>query len=162
MDNGNLLGYQRNVNYYTSGEDSRNRMPGKFKFCKTEECDGSSLIDPGDGFRIQDLHGDANTGRRAEQWLDDRKNGNHIRKTSDFDDAGVFSLTKWSCGKYCLSGFEYGLSPTCPTDRTSITFLEKDDQACRPVEVEEVPCDIRAKSNNCFWDGGAGTCCDTC
>lgn len=158
MDDGNLLGYNRVGGYYTSGKDSRYRMPGKFKFCKTEECDGTSPIDPNDGFRIQDLHGDANTGNNKNQWLDDKKNGGHIGKTPDFDKAGVFSVTKWSCGKYCLTGLEQGLSPTCPSADPAITFLTKDKQACRSVEIEEVPCDVRAKSNNCLWDGGAGTC----
>ena len=157
MENGHLLGYHK-AGWYTASVGSRNHMFGKFKFCKSESCDGRSPIDPSDGFHILDLHGDAESGVKRNHWLDNKVNGGHISKTPDYGKAGSFSITKWACGEYCLSGAEHGLSPTCPSADPAITFSTGDTQACRPVQVTEVPCDIRDDANNCAWGKKAGTC----
>lgn len=157
MENGELLGYHR-AGWYTASSSSRHHIFGKFKFCKSEACDSNESIDPTDGFRIRDLHGDAETGSRANHWLDNKSGGGHISKTPDYEKAGIFSVTKWSCGQYCLTGFEKGLSPTCPSADPAITFSAKDKEACRPVEIVEVPCEIRNDSNNCLWEKEAGVC----
>lgn len=164
MENGELLGYDNN-GYYTAAADSSSHVFGKFKLCKTERCDGASAADdgttaainPGDAFRILDVHGQANSGGRANEYLDNVVNGWHIGKTALWDDAGEFAITKWTCGRYCLSGHEYGLGPTCPSMAPALTFNTLDREACRPLEVVEVPCEVRDPRNNCLWGkGGCG------
>src|SRR5690606_21013776 len=45
MENGELLGYHR-AGWYTASTSSRHHIFGKFKFCKSEACDGNESIDP--------------------------------------------------------------------------------------------------------------------
>jgi hypothetical protein len=157
MENGKLLGYD-NAGWYSAADDSNAHIFGKFQFCKAEPCDGTSAINPGDLAYIKDIHGVANSGGRANEWLNNNQNGWHVTKTPSFKDAGKFAITRWTCGKYCLTGFEYGLGPTCPSVAPALTFNTLDKQACRPVELTEVPCNVRAVGNNWAWSKMPGAC----
>ena len=128
--------------------------------CADENCISSIDVNPGDGFRIKDIHGQANGGADCKQWLNNAKDGEHITKTPDFAKAGNFTITKWPCGKYCLGGLDTGVGPTCPTEMIGATFTTADDQSCIPLTLLEVPCDIRAAANNCIWDNKVDQCAD--
>lgn len=150
---------------------SRNHIFGKFQLCGDQVCTSGQPVNPNTGFGIRDVHGQANSGANANQWLDNKQNGGHIGKTADWSKAGKFTLTKWPCGKYCLGGFDSGLGPTCPSEEPAFTFNTADKQACQPVTVTEVPCDIHAVENNCIWKNGdqccgridcTGVACDHC
>jgi len=152
MANGEYLGYN-NKGWYSASRPSSAFQPGKFKFCKNEWCTEGSPVNPGDGVRVQDLHGEANSGKDSNHWLNGAQNGGHIGKTPDYRSAGVFSITKWTTGKYCLGGFNSGAGPTCPSDDPAVTFNTFDKQSCVPAELVPVPCDIRDVDNNCLWTG---------
>lgn len=150
MENGEFLGFH-NAGWYTASRDSRDHNTGKFKFCKDEECTAGLPVNPGDKVHLKDLHGRANSGTDANQWLNGAVNGGHIGKTPNFSSAGAFTVTKWYSCRYCLSGFDQGLGPTCPSNDPAMTFLTRDTQSCQSAELLEVPCDIRAPENNCLW-----------
>lgn len=156
-DNGYLLGWNI-LNYYGPGPESRNQRSGLFKLCKTEECTPGLPVNPADGIRIKDMHGLPNTGANPGEWLNNAQNGAHITKTPDYAQAGVFTLTKWPCGKYCLGGLDAGVGPTCPADVVGSTFTTLDKESCTPIELMEVPCDSHAKENNCTWKEGDQCC----
>lgn len=157
FENGLRFGYYSN-GWYTASKEDKTHQFGKFKLCKTEDCPKGSPVNPGEGIRIKDIHGTANGGQNPNQWLDAKKNGDHISKTPNYDLAGVFTLTKWPCGKYCLGGLDAGIGPTCPSDLPAATFTTMDKQSCIPIELTEVPCDIHAVENNCIWDNGDQCC----
>ncbi|KAK4450467.1 hypothetical protein QBC34DRAFT_349222 [Podospora aff. communis PSN243] len=157
MDNGEYLGYH-NRGWYSASKPSNSFQPGKFKLCKEESCPNGAPVNPGDAIRIQDLHGQANSGRDPNHWLNGAANGGHIAKTPDYSTAGVFTITKWTPGKYCLGGFNSGVGPTCPSDDPAVTFNSLDQQSCVPLELVPVPCDIRDVNNNCLWTGGQKPC----
>ncbi|KAJ5266341.1 hypothetical protein N7524_007359 [Penicillium chrysogenum] len=159
-ENGFPLGYN-GANYVTA-EKSGYQMPGKLQFCKDEECTPGQQVDPGQLVYIKDVHGGpaSQGGLNPNQWLNNFKNGGHIRKTAKIGEAGEFTVTRWPCGKYCVGGFEYGLGPACPAPVPAITFLTLDKQACVPFDFVEVPCDVTSTSNNCIWKNGADQCCD--
>ncbi|KAL5598952.1 hypothetical protein BROUX41_003729 [Berkeleyomyces rouxiae] len=157
MENGNILGHMIDGGY-TAGSMKREKIDGKFKFCLSEACNGGRSINPADNFRIRDLHSDA-AGQHANQWIDHNVNGAHLNKVAEYNKAGVFSLTKWSCGKYCLSGDEnHGLGPACPSENIAMTFLTSNKDVCRPIKIVEVPCNNRDITNNCLWDKPMDTC----
>lgn len=157
LENGFRFGYN-SAGFYTASEESRAQQFGKFQFCSSECCSFDNEINPGQPFYIKDLHGSANGGLDAKQWLDNAKDGSHIAKTPEFSQAGAFTITKWPCGKYCLSGLESGLGPTCPSEMLGATFTTADDQSCIPLTLLEVPCDIRSPGNNCLWETDGAPC----
>lgn len=157
MADGKLLGYD-SAGWYNTAQDSYLHHMGKFKFCKDEKCTAGESVNPGDALRILDTYGIANGGTNANQWMNNNKNGAHIGKTADYKTAGVFTISKWTCGKYCLGGFEDGVGPTCPSDSPSLTFYTLDKQSCLPAELIEVPCDIHDNKNNCLWEKEPGSC----
>jgi hypothetical protein len=107
-------------------------------------------LDPGQKVHIKDLHGHANSGRDADQWLANPSDGGHIGKTPNFASAGAFITSKWTSCKYCLGGFDHGLGPTCPSKDPAMIFNTNEKQSCLPAELAEVPGDIHAVENNCF------------
>ncbi|KAK0106846.1 hypothetical protein ONS95_003568 [Cadophora gregata] len=151
LENGHRFGYN-SAGFYTASEESRAQQFGKFKLCTNEYCSASTDINPGQPFYIKDIHGTANGGQHSKQWLNNAKDGSHITKTAHFSQAGLFTITKWPCGKYCLSGKDRGVGPTCPTEMLGATFTTADDQSCVPLTLLEVPCDVRSLENNCIWD----------
>ncbi|RJE26902.1 Cysteine-rich secreted protein [Aspergillus sclerotialis] len=156
--NGHYLGMYKDKWYQAAGDDVDQRY-GKFQLCKDEKCKPGQPVNPSDAVYIRDIYGHKPDGKNARQWLNHKSHGHHIGSTSDFEEAGEFSLSKWPCGKYCLSGFEDGVGPTCPNSHPSITFWSKDPQMCVPFELTEVPCDIKSDKNNCIWTNG-DQCCD--
>jgi len=156
--NSHLIGYTTIGDYYGPAPEDRNHRAGKFKLCEDQACTPGSPIDSADGFRILDTNGDPNTGANPNQWLDNKQNGGHIGKTPNYADAGIFTLTKWPCGKYCLGELNAGIGPTCPSDVTGMTFTTADKDSCVVVDLMEVPCDIHAKENNCIWKNGDECC----
>ncbi|KAJ5504422.1 hypothetical protein N7463_007296 [Penicillium fimorum] len=144
---------------YAVGPETKARRSGKFRFCKDKECAAGQPINPSDMFYMQDVHGHPRTGTRPNQWLNNAANGRHIGKTNDFSKAGKFSVSKWPCGKYCLSGFSAGLGIACPAADPSMSFYENDTQACMRFEITEIPCDIRKDENNCIWNNSPDQCC---
>ncbi|KAL2126571.1 hypothetical protein VTI74DRAFT_661 [Chaetomium olivicolor] len=156
MENGEYLGF--NKGWYAASKPSRDVQVGKFKFCKDEECIQGGDVNPGDPIRILDLHGEANSGKSPNQWLNNAQNGGHIGRTPNYPDAGVFTISKWTWSKYCISGLETGVGPTCPSDDPALTFNTLDTESCMPVELVEVPCNIRDPNNNCLWSGSNKPC----
>ena len=157
MEDGKLLGFD-SAGWYNTALDSVSHQMGKFRLCKDEKCTTGGNVNPGDAVRILDAYGVANSGNHANQWLNNNKNGAHIGKTVDYTNAGVFTISKWTRGKYCLGGFYDGVGPTCPSESPSLTFYTMDKQSCLPVELVEVPCDIHDNRNNCIWEKGAAGC----
>ncbi|TAQ86874.1 hypothetical protein B7494_g4793 [Chlorociboria aeruginascens] len=157
FENGYRFGYNT-AGFYVASEENRAQQFGKFQLCLDENCTAITDINPGDGFSIKDIHGQANGGQNSKQWLNNAKDGDHITKTPDYSQAGIFAITKWPCGEYCLGGFDAGVGPTCPTEMVGATFTTQDDQSCIPVTLLEVPCDIRAPANNCIWDTKTDQC----
>ncbi|KAE8138965.1 hypothetical protein BDV38DRAFT_281525 [Aspergillus pseudotamarii] len=94
----------------------------------------------------------------AGQWLNNAQHGSHIGQTSDFENAGQFTLSKWPRGKHCLGGFDWGIGPACPALTPAMTFYTRDPQMCVPFEITEVPCDVHADQNNCLWKNGDQCC----
>lgn len=158
MENGLYLGFDSKANYYTAGKDSATHHMGKFRFCKDQNCTTGCGVNPGETFAILDIHGASNTGAGANNFLDRKNNGDHISKTPNFNQAGRFTITKWTCGKYCLGGYDWGLGPTCPSLEPALTFNTLDKQSCLPLELVEVPCDINDPKNNCRWQKTPGSC----
>ncbi|PVI00594.1 hypothetical protein DM02DRAFT_526758 [Periconia macrospinosa] len=156
--NGHRWGFRGD--YYAARAEHMDQQWGKFKLCKNEDCTAGGSINPGEGIRIKDVHGNPRNGLYPNQWLHRGLNGDHIRKTPNYPDAGVFTLTKWPCGKYCLGGVEEGLAFACPSTEPAATFVTYDKQPCIPIDVLEVPCDIHARENNCIWKHGSDQCCD--
>ena len=148
-----------NGGQYSEKAFSKYIRPGKFQFCKDQECAAGLPINPSDGFYMKDLHGTLPAADDAGQWLDNKKNGGHISKTPEFEKAGHFSITKWPCGKYCLTGFTEGVTQACPDSNPAISLDTRATDACLEFELLEVPCDIRADENNCIWKNG-DQCCD--
>jgi hypothetical protein len=132
---------------------------GKFQLCADEKCAPGISINPSDKTYIKDIYGNLATGANAGQWLNNNQNGGHIARTTNFAVAGQFALSKWPCGKYCLSGFQWGVGPACPAEIPALTFYTKDPQMCVPFDLMEVPCDIKANKNNCIWKNG-NQCCN--
>ena len=157
LENGHNLGYD-NRGWYAAAKDGRNNQLGKFKLCRTEACNSGDSINPNAPFRIKDIHGVPNVGENVNLWLNNARDCGHIGKTAEYGKAGIFSITKWTKGKYCLGGFESGVSPTCGGDDSAARFNTLDPQSCIPVEVTEVPCDIHSLDNNCIWTDGSGRC----
>ncbi|TLD33959.1 hypothetical protein PspLS_00181 [Pyricularia sp. CBS 133598] len=142
---------------YSESARGKNVFPGKFQFCLDEACRTGLPVNPSNQIYIKDLHGP--TRAQTGQWLNGAVNGAHITKTPDFTKAGSFSISKWTCGTYCLSGFIHGLDIACPTSDPSISFYTTGDaEACVPFELIEVPCDIRDDANNCLWDQPVKKC----
>lgn len=153
MQNGFLLGYDT-VNWYNAGPETSVHKFGMFSFCKDEKCKAGLSVNPGDRIQIFDHH---NAGT-AGNWLDGAKDGIHINRTPDYGKAGNFSITKWTCGKYCLGGLDYGIREACPSNTPSLTFNTQDKQQCLPVEIAQIPCDIHSAENNCLWEKTPGAC----
>jgi len=126
--------------------------------CVDENCTPGVDIDPGRGFNIQEIQGQGNgdKGKIPKHWLDGAMNGNPITRTRHWSHAGIFLITKWPGGKYCLTSFGAGVGPTYSSDKLGAT-MTLDDQSCIPMTLVEVPCDIRTKANNCIWGSGNGT-----
>ncbi|KAH8663355.1 hypothetical protein BGZ61DRAFT_562607 [Ilyonectria robusta] len=156
-ENGYRFGYN-DRGWYSAAKDGRNHRFGKFQLCKDQTCSASGDINPNDAFRIMDIHGQANSGQNANQWLNDAKDFGNIGKTSDYSRAGVFTITKWACGRYCLGGFAAGLGPSYPSDEASAMFTSLDNQACIPIDITEVPCDIHSVQNNCITHNASVPC----
>lgn len=147
-ESGKLLSYVNNQ--YSESARGKNVFPGKFQFCLDEACPAGVPVNPSNQVYIKDMHGasQAQTG----QWLNGALNGAHISKTSNFAQAGSFSISRWTEGAYCLTGFITGLDIACPTTDPSISFYTNGgSEACVPFDLIEVPCDIRDDANNCMW-----------
>ncbi|EKG16249.1 cysteine-rich secreted protein [Macrophomina phaseolina MS6] len=158
-ENGERYGYDDRVGYgYVPRAHDVHHRFGKFQLCSDQACTAGLPIDPDTSFRIRDIHGSFNADN-AMQWLDNSSNGGHIGKTPSWERAGVFSLTRWPCGKYCWGGFEQGLGPTCPAEAVGVTLYTQDKNICVPITITEVPCDIKSLDNNCIWRSGADQCC---
>ncbi|EGD87801.1 hypothetical protein H112_04271 [Trichophyton rubrum D6] len=158
--NGYLLGYLRTGKYYNAAPDSRDRIFGKFQLCRDQMCNPGRPINAGDELYIKDLHGTPMDGADAGQWMNNAADGPHIGKTPNFAMAGRFAITKWPCGKYCITGAELGLGPACPADQPALTFYTRSSEPCVPYELTEVPCSVRSIKNNCIWYNGKDQCCN--
>lgn len=157
-ENGRRLGLNNDGNYY-AGPESMNQRYGKFQLCKDKDCTPGWSVNPADGISIKDTYGKPKNGENPGEWLDRSTNGDHIKRTPDFDKAGRFSLSKWPCGKYCLGGFNFGLGPACPSESPALTMYTNDPQMCVPMKLVEVPCNIQANENNCIWKNNKDQCC---
>lgn len=155
MPDGHLLGYNV-AGWYASSTGAEKVR--KFKFCKDEACTAGENVDPDDAVHILDVHGLGIPTSTVKQWLNGAKDGAHIGMTQDYSQAGSFSVTKWSCGKFCLAGVDNGVRQACPSTEPALTIDTQDKQACLPLDIIEVPCDIRAADNNCFWEKKPGSC----
>lgn len=154
---GNYLTY--NGGQYSETGLSKYIRPAKLQLCKDEKCTPGLPVNPSNVVNLKDLHGSLPEATDANQWLDNKQNGAHIGKTPTYADAGSFALTKWPCGKYCLTGFPQGLSQACPDANPGISFDNKATDSCIEFELLEVPCDIRDDENNCAWKSGRDQCC---
>ena len=130
---GNYLTF--NANQYSETGLSKYIRPGKFQFCKDQKCTAGLPVNPSDQVHIKDLHGTLPAALDAGQWLDNKTNGGHIGKTPDYKLAGNFTITKWPCGKYCLTGFNTGLSQACPDVSPGISFDTFATDACIEFEL---------------------------
>ncbi|OTB09181.1 hypothetical protein M426DRAFT_34099, partial [Hypoxylon sp. CI-4A] len=153
-ENGHTFGYDSRQLYYSAADHSNQHRLGKFKFCKNERCTADNSVNPNDAVHIQDIQGIISHSS-GPRWLSKVADGTHIGRTPRYEDSGLFSITKWSCGKYCFGGYEEGVS--YHSDTYPLTFTA-DKQACIPVEIMEVPCDIHAIENNCMWEKAPGAC----
>ncbi|KAI1437653.1 cystein rich protein [Xylaria sp. CBS 124048] len=156
-ENGNKLGLRGDGVYY-SAPDAMNQRYGKFQLCADEKCTTVGPVDPSSEIYIRDTYGDLATGANKGRFLNNAANGVHIGRAPTFATAGKFSLTKWPCGKYCLGGADRGIGPACPADIPAMTFYPQDPQMCVAFELTEVPCDIKADTNNCIWNNGEQCC----
>ncbi|KAJ6148448.1 hypothetical protein N7497_010430 [Penicillium chrysogenum] len=159
-----LTGRPENYLTFNGGQYSETKLskyirPAKFQLCRDEKCTPGLPVNPSDEVKIKDLHGSLPYATDANQWVDNKQNGAHIGKTPDYEKAGNFSFTKWPCGKYCLTGFNQGLSQACPDVSPGISFDNKATDSCIEFELLEVPCDIRADKNNCIWKNSKNQCC---
>ena len=147
---------------YSEASPHKYTVPGKFKLCRDETCTPGRPVNPSNLLYLKDLHGAAPTSNIENneankipgQWLNNASGGSHIGKTQDFKQAGEFSITKWSCNTYCLTGLNDGLGMACPSEDPSISFYADKSEACREFELVEVPCDVRSDDNNCMFPGG--------
>ncbi|TLS21398.1 uncharacterized protein PpBr36_10246 [Pyricularia pennisetigena] len=154
-ETGKLLSYVNGQ--YSESSPGKTVFPGKFKFCRDEACRPGLPVNPSNQVHIKDLNGPNR--ELSNQWLNAALNGAHISKTPDFAKAGSFSISKWTCGTYCLTGFIHGLDIACPATDPSISFYTNGAaEACVPFELIEVPCDIRDDANNCLWDRPINKC----
>lgn len=160
---GRLWGYQSDQDCYSVGavaEESAIFKTGKFQFCMDHSCTEGTEINPVDGFSMKDMHGIPPAGNKPNSWLNNVKGDNHIGKTWDYAQAGRFSITKWSYGSYCIGGASpKRIGAIRPNTTIDITFAAGDSQACIEVTLKEVPCDIRATTNNCIWKNLNGPSC---
>lgn len=108
-------------------------------------CGGKSAINPDEEIHILDMHGQHKNSEAGVYWIDRGVNGSPLGTTSSSNNAGSFSITKWELGKYCMSGFKQGLV----SKATLLTFVGLSNQACLPMTLTEVPCDIHDPMNNC-------------
>ncbi|CEJ59989.1 hypothetical protein PMG11_08586 [Penicillium brasilianum] len=154
---GNYLTF--NANQYSETGLSKYIRPGKFQFCQDPTCIAGLPVNPSNEVQIKDLHGTLPAATDAGQWLDGKQNGGHIGKTPDYSKAGNFSITKWPCGKYCLTGFVEGITQACPDVSPGISMDTRATDSCIEFELLEVPCDLRDDANNCIWKNG-DQCCD--
>lgn len=94
MENGQHLGF--NKGWYAAPKTSPEAQISKFKFRKDEACvrDVGNDINPGDPTRLMDLHGEANSGKNPNQWLNNAQNDGHIGRTDKYENAGVFTISK--------------------------------------------------------------------
>ena len=156
FENGLRFGYN-SAGFYRAAAESRDQQFGKFQFCPDANCTtlAEPEIRPGDLFYIKDIHGSGKGDQGYKQWLNNAKDGDFITKTTEFTEAGIFSITKWPSDKYCLGGFAGGLAVGLglagPEGKVGATFSTVDDQSCIPMSVLEIPCDIRSVPNNCIW-----------
>ncbi|KAM4064431.1 hypothetical protein HRG_006242 [Hirsutella rhossiliensis] len=148
-ENGYRFGYN-NQGWYSAAKDGPDQRFGKFQLCKDQECTASGQINPNDAFRVKDVHGDAKGGQNANHWLTHPKDAGNVKKTQEYSDAGVYAITKWACGRYCLGGLETGLVSSYPKEALSAMSTSVDKQACVPIDITEIPCDIRDARNNCM------------
>ncbi|RDA91166.1 hypothetical protein CP533_4807 [Ophiocordyceps camponoti-saundersi (nom. inval.)] len=156
-ETGRRLAYRNKQ--YSETMPHKDAIPGKFQLCRDEKCTPNLSINPNDELHIRDIHGTPPDGADAKQWLNNAGGGNHLGKTPKYADSGNFTITKWPCGKYCLSGLVTGLGPACPSEDPSITFYRTLTEACVEYELLEVPCNIRDKANNCIWKNSKSQCC---
>ncbi|PYI36782.1 hypothetical protein BP00DRAFT_3476 [Aspergillus indologenus CBS 114.80] len=159
-ENAERLGFNAE-GYYLAAQDDLQQKFGKFQLCKDEVCTPNLPVNPEDGFRIKDLHGNPVDGQQPGLWLNNAHNGGQIGKTVHWDKSGEFSLTKWPCGKYCLTGYDHGLGVAYPALTPAFTFTTYDQQSCIPIDITEVPCDVRHPNNNCIWKNGKDQCCNS-
>ncbi|SCV58783.1 related to cysteine-rich secreted protein [Fusarium fujikuroi] len=150
---------------YSEAERSKEVIPGKFQLCRDETCSPGLPVNPSHTLYIKDLHAaHPSTSVVAHkvpgQWLDGATGGTHISKAQNFAKAGKFSITKYTCGTYCLTGVPQGLAMACPHTNPSFSFYNGDFvEACVEFELIEVPCDIRSDANNCMWTSNPDQCC---
>ena len=121
-------------------------------------------INPGNSFRIREFHGPSRDDdlQPDTQWLNsagevDATSGQPITRTSDIGSAGTFVITKWPGGKHCLGALGNCLQLIYAMGMPSASFTPKDSQSCIPLNVLEVPCDIRSPKNNCIWNSTSCT-----
>ncbi|PHH79204.1 hypothetical protein CDD82_2548 [Ophiocordyceps australis] len=146
-------------NQYSETIPHKDAIPGKFQLCRDQKCTPGMPINPSHEIHIKDLHGTPPNSADAGQWLNNAAGGAHIGKTPDYAKSGNFSITRWPCGKYCLSGVQRGLGMACPSEDPSITFYGSVTEACVEYDLLEVPCKIRDNTNNCIWKNGKNQCC---
>ncbi|PHH76164.1 hypothetical protein CDD80_1758 [Ophiocordyceps camponoti-rufipedis] len=155
-ESGRRLAYKNKQ--YSEAIPSKDTIPGKFQLCRDEKCTPNLPINPSQEIHIRDVHGSPPDSADANQWLNNASGGNHMGKTAKYAESGNFTITKWPCGKYCLSGLQTGLGPACPSEDPSITFYRTLSEACVEFELLEVPCKIRDSKNNCIWKGSQKCC----
>ncbi|CAI7641361.1 unnamed protein product [Penicillium viridicatum] len=73
----------------------------------------------------------------------------------------MFSITKWPCSKYCLTGYVDGLRLAGPHTNRGLVLDASKSESCVELNVLEVPCSIRDASNNCAWKSSSNQCCGT-
>ncbi|KAJ5433259.1 uncharacterized protein N7458_012415 [Penicillium daleae] len=130
------------ANQYSETGLSKYIRPAKLQFCRDEKCTPHLPVNPSTEVYIKDLHGTLPDASDAGQWLDNKQNGGHIGKTPDFAKAGNFSITKWPCGKHCLTGFTDGLTQACPDVSPGISFDTRAKDSCIEFELLGVPCNL--------------------
>lgn len=140
-----------NRNQYSQAPIDKGSILGKFQFCIDEKCTAGRPINPGHDLYIRDLHGSLANASDAGQWLNKAAEGAYISRDPSFANAGKFSTAKWSCGKYCLTGFKTGIGQACPVNDAGITFYSRNSQACAEYHLVEIPCNVRSDKNNCLW-----------
>ena len=145
---------------YSETIPHKEAIPGRFQFCRDKDCTPGQPVNPTDSTYIKDIMGSPLTAAGAGSWLNNAQGGVHIGKTTEIAQAGVFSITKWPCGKYCVSGFTQGLGMACPAEDPGITLYTNVAEACVEFTLVEVPCSIRSDQNNCIWKSPKKQCPD--
>lgn len=110
-------------------------------------CNGKAAINPDEEIHILDMHVQYKNGENSVNWIDKGVHGDPLGTTSSSNSAGSFSITKWELGKHCVSGFKQGLV----SKASLLVFVSPSSQACLPMTLIEVPCDIHDPTNNCRW-----------